>query len=347
VKIFASLTLALGFVWMLKRGGLPLLPPSESWKQVRWWLVAAHLGCQIGVVFLRTHRWFFLLRPVAAIPVKRVMGVGMMGIAAVLFAPLRMGELVRPWLISQRKEIGFSQAAGTIGAERVIDGMFLSVCLFLGLQASITLSPLPSKIGELPVPVAAIPAAAYAALAVFGTAFAMMALFYWRRALAIRVTRRMVGLVSVKLGEWVAAQVANVADGLRFLPSRDNSLRFLLETFSYWMLNAISFWVLLHATGISASLMQSWVVMGVLGVGILVPSGPGFFGAFQLSVFAALAMYFPPTVVVTQGAIFVFLLYSIQIVLIAVAGMLGLVLRGTVPIADSVPEAIVPTFENP
>jgi hypothetical protein len=31
----------------------------------------------------------------------------------------------------------------------------------------------------------------------------------------------------------------------------------------------------------------------IIGVGILVPAGPGFFGAFQLSTYMALAMYFP------------------------------------------------------
>jgi hypothetical protein len=50
-----------------------------------------------------------------------------------------------------------------------------------------------------------------------------------------------------------------------------------------------------------------------VGVGILVPAGPGYFGAFQLSTYMALAMYFPEAALVGPGAAFVFLLYATQV----------------------------------
>ena len=52
--------------------------------------------------------------------------------------------------------------------------------------------------------------------------------------------------------------------------------------------------------------------MGVLGLGVLVPAGPGLFGAFQASTYAALAMYFHDDVVLGPGTVFVFLLYTIS-----------------------------------
>ena len=73
-------------------------------------------------------------------------------------------------------------------------------------------------------------------------------------------------------------------------------------------------WILARGCGIeSITIVQAFVVMGVLGVGILVPAGPGLFGAFQASTYAALAMYFPDDVVLGPGGVFVFLLYVIQI----------------------------------
>src|SRR5712672_3632850 len=72
-------------------------------------------------------------------------------------------------------------------------------------------------------------------------------------------------------------------------------------------------WVLARGCGIqSITLLQAFVVMGVLGVGILVPAGPGLFGAFQASIYAALAMYFPEDVVLGPGAAFVFVVYALQ-----------------------------------
>jgi hypothetical protein len=57
----------------------------------------------------------------------------------------------------------------------------------------------------------------------------------------------------------------------------------------------------------------------VLGVGIVVPAGPGLFGAFQASTYAGMAMYFHDDVVLGPGAAYVFLLYVIQFIWILLA----------------------------
>ena len=62
--------------------------------------------------------------------------------------------------------------------------------------------------------------------------------------------------------------------------------------------------------------------MACVGIGILVPSGPGYFGAFQLSTYAALAMYVSESTLRASGAAFVFLLYVSQVG-VHVLAMLG------------------------
>jgi len=57
-----------------------------------------------------------------------------------------------------------------------------------------------------------------------------------------------------------------------------------------------------------------------------VPSGPGYFGAFQLSTYMALAMFFPEDVLRGPGAAFVFLLYVTQIGFHLLTALLGLFL---------------------
>jgi hypothetical protein len=53
--------------------------------------------------------------------------------------------------------------------------------------------------------------------------------------------------------------------------------------------------------------------MGVLGLGVVVPNAPGYFGAFQLSLYAGLALYFQADVVTAAGAVFVFYAYVLQL----------------------------------
>ena len=39
-KLVLSLLIAVGFFWLLRRGALPMLPPTAAWGGVAWWGVA-------------------------------------------------------------------------------------------------------------------------------------------------------------------------------------------------------------------------------------------------------------------------------------------------------------------
>ena len=219
------------------------------------------------------------------------------------------------------------EATATIGAERVIDGLVLSLMLFAGLSLSSPLAPLPDHVGDLPVPVAAVPGAAYTALAIFVGAFAVMGLFFWRRELARRLTHAVFDLVSRRLADLLSGIVERLADGLRFLPSGKLMVPFVAETLVYWGINALGIWLLAWGTGLEGmTLAESCVTIGCIGIGILVPAGPGYFGAFQLSTYMALAMFFPEAILKGPGGAFVFLVYACQVGWHLVAAVIGLAL---------------------
>jgi hypothetical protein len=73
-------------------------------------------------------------------------------------------------------------------------------------------------------------------------------------------------------------------------------------------------WILGLACGLPMTFGVACAVMGVLAIGILVPAGPGLFGAFQAATYGALAMYYSPQVIMSSGAVYVFLLYATQFV---------------------------------
>lgn len=323
-KIVLSVAIALGFAWVLLRAGLPIVPPASSMANVRWSFVAAHAVLLMTVHCVRALRWRHLLRPIAPdIGVRRVLAASWIGFAAILLLPLRMGEIVRPWLVRDRKQITLSTAIGTMGAERVIDGLVVTLVLAGALLFVPRLSPLPASIGELHVPVAAIPAAGFLALAVFVAAFVAMAVFYFARGFAVRVVHATVGLVSDKAATKIAGIVGGLADGLHFLADVRHGLPFIVETLVYWGINALSMWVLALGCGLDVGFGHACAVMGVLAVGILVPAGPGLFGAFQASTYGALAMYFAASVVTGKGAAFVFLLYAVQFVWHIIAAVIA------------------------
>jgi len=110
-RVLASLAIAGGFVWLFKRGGLPLIPPASTLSTVQPGAIAAFaLFTAIGIYF-RVHRWVPLLRPVAPdISERRVVAIGLVGIATIMLAPLRMGEAARPYLLARDGKVTFFQA---------------------------------------------------------------------------------------------------------------------------------------------------------------------------------------------------------------------------------------------
>lgn len=332
LKLAASIVAGIGLWWVLKAGGLPVWPTPRAWTLVRWDAVLTFAVLWTFVLFVRSARWFYLLAPLERVSLTRVLTVSLIGLGALVVLPLRTGELVRPLLIQRDAKLSGWAAMGTIGAERVIDGLVLSALLFVALLTSTPIDPLPDRIGDLPVPVAAVPRAAYFALAVFSSAFVMMAMFYWRRDLARRLTERVFGWVAPRASVRIADTIERVSDGLSFLPRPRYAGPFLLCTAAYWLANAAGIYALLHGCGFhDATFSQAAAVLGVLALGILTPNAPGLFGTFQLSVYAGLAMYFASARVVEEGSVFVFLLYALQLGLTLLAASIALVVHARLP----------------
>jgi len=313
-RILASLAIAGGFVWLFKRGGLPLIPPASTLSAVQPWGLLGFALFIVASVYLRVHRWVPLLRAVAPdISETRVVGIGLIGIATIMFAPLRMGEAARPYLLARDGTVTFFQALGAAGAERVIDGLVLTLSSVFALALSTPLSPLPDHLGDVALPVSIIPRAIYVAATVFTGGALALTVFYFARSFARKLTLTVLSPISPKLAQFVTSTLERLADGLSVLGSAHNRVRFLLETLAYWFCQFAAQWLLMRACGIDASIAQACVTLGVLGLGVIVPAGPGLFGAFQIGTYSGLALYFPLSTLRTAGAAMAFVSYAGQL----------------------------------
>lgn len=346
-KLVVSAVVGIAFWLVLRGGGLPMVPEAQVLGDVRWWTVGAYAAVLAAWSFVRAIRTRHLLRPVAQVPVRQILAVSWIGFLAIFVLPFRLGEVVRPALFHQRGAVKFATATGAFGAERILDGLILMSVLAICLPLGQPLSPLPDHIGKLPIPVAAVPAAAYSTLVLFICAFVAMALFYWRRDFARRTTLRLVGLCSHRLAVVLADQVQKLSEGFRFLPSPRHLVAFVLETLLYWALAAAGMWLLAWGCGVQGmNFVRACVLMGVLGLGIIVPGAPGYFGAFQASIYAGLALYFSEAMVLGPGSAYVFLLYLSQLTMMFVHAIVGgLIDRETAEAAARADLSQVPAAE--
>jgi hypothetical protein len=339
-KLIASAIITAGILWTLQNGGIKFIPESGNFDKVRWWVVPAYFASLAVMSYFRAVRWRYLLRPFADIPRRRLLAVSWIGFAAILLMPFRIGEFVRPYMIrdpgrvEKGKHVGrvsMSAATGTIVAERIVDGLYLSIVLALALFFVKHIEPLPETVVGLKISVKQVLTYGYGMLGVFTVAFIVIAVFYAKRDFARRATLAVFGVVSPKLAERLAGMAEHLADGLRFLGRAEDALPFVAETSLYWGINALGMWLLawgcgvVHVDGSAITFGEACAMMGMLGVTILIPGPPGLLGVFQIGLYAGMAIYFPASVVSGEGAAYVFLLYASQLVWTVCAALLFLV----------------------
>jgi len=316
-KLALSLLLGALFAWLASRGGVPLVPSGEAFAQVSWPLVAAYVGILAVTHFFRASRWRFLIAPVKKVPFWEGVLLNWIGFFAIFALPLRLGEFARPALCKMRHGVSLSAGLGTVAVERVFDGLLTACCVVWALAVLPHRETDDALANNLPY-------YGWLAVTVFAAAFAGLSLFLWQRSLAVRLIELTFGLLSRSLAGKVAEKVGAVAEGVRSIAVPRLAAGFLIESLAYWGLNAFGMWVLTRAVGLDLSFGHAVALMGILAIGVLLPAGPGMFGNFQLAVSVGLRLFVADEIVGQAGAVYVFLLYAAQAILICTAGIVPL-----------------------
>jgi uncharacterized membrane protein YbhN (UPF0104 family) len=97
-----------------------------------------------------------------------------------------------------------------------------------------------------------------------------------------------------------------------------------------WCLWAVSAWMGLHAAHLDLPLTASWAVLGFVGLGVSLPSSPGFAGIVQAATVLALALFGVPR---QEALSFSLLLHAAQFLPVTLWG-LGLVVIEQVNISE-------------
>lgn len=229
----------------------------------------------------RIWRWFYLVRPLGEADRGQVYQVGIVGFAAILLVPLRLGEFVRPFLLANRSELSAAGILATVVVERVIDGLVVTGLLFLALwtyqgQASVEW----------------VRGAGLVAAAIFVPALVICILAQRHGALATRLIMATAGRISKRHAAGVVRMVMRFVEGFNAVARWQDLAPFLALTGLYWFFNALSMWALLRfGFGLELGLWQMVTVMSVLVVGIMVPAGPAMVGNFEFFVAQGLGLF--------------------------------------------------------
>ena len=273
------------------------------------WLCIA-VVVSLFIMVLRAWRWQLELRPLEHVPVGRLWVVTSVAYMAINLLPVRLGEVVRPWLLSRRSQVSISNVIGNLVVEKMMD----SICIVLYLLTGLLL------IESLPVWVrrgALIPAV------IAGVFVALVLLLWWKGESF--VDRWALRVLPERLGGRVKSVLAAITDGMRILPNPGLLLAVFLVSLTLWFLPILSSYIMIRAFDLSAPFSAALVIFIFISFGTALPNLPGMIGPYQYACQLALGIYGVSEV---DGLAYGLVLNAVQFLTLIGQGLIALPIAG-------------------
>ena len=256
-----------------------------------WPLLALGAGVNVAHNVFRVLRWRWLLDPVRPeVPFRPMFVAVILGYMTTWLVPGRVGELVRPALLSARENLPLGPCLGTVVADRLLDGVAI-----VGLFA----------VGSL----GAHFAAGSAALAGQIRVTAVIAFTFIVAGLAALIAISMLG---GRMEGWLARRWSPVrwagraALGLSRGVDALRSLRRLAPIVAYsvvaWLTISLGTWIGIRAAGAAVGFADVLVMLPLLALGVSIPT-PGGVGGYHAAMQIGLTSLFgvDPTIAAGVG----------------------------------------------
>jgi len=275
-------------------------------RETLWTFLALSILLAFASLWARAWRWGYLFPPgPRPSHLFRSLLIGYMGNNLL---PLRAGEVVRVY-VAARHGPRFWTTFATVVVERVLDGLTLGL-IVAGLLLVVPVS------AEMRWSIAIFLAVDLAALLVL----VMVAVAPGMCRVLIETIFHRVGWLERRL----IALLGTMTEGLRGIRAPRHVIPVALSSVGIWLFLALSVWTAMHAAHLDLPLVASWVVLAFLGLGVSLPSSPGFVGVVQAATVLALALFAVPR---AEALSFSLLLHASQFFPTTAVGLVCLLLE--------------------
>src|SRR3989454_6243658 len=226
---------------------------------------------------LRTLRWQLILRDVGGqrLPLLPLWHATAIGFMANNLLPVRAGEFARAYAAQQQLPVRFSTALASVGVERVLDGLLLVGLMTLAIAS-------PAFPGHARIGTTSVSAIARGGAIFFGAVLVVAVLVVHRPAPWLALLRRVTHAV---LPGRFAGRLTQIAEGLvaglEVLKSPTRFVGVVAWSLVQWLVNAAAFAVCFRAFGLPVPPEGAFLLQGIIGFGVALPSSLGFVGVFE------------------------------------------------------------------
>jgi len=291
---------------------------AEAFREAHYAWLLPSVGF-IGLLYLcRVVRWHLFLSPLKQVSYLSLLSATCIGFMANCMLPVRLGEIIRPFVLSRREKIGLAQVLATaLGLERAFDLIGLSVLLLItwamlgahlggvgpgsdgssgvvlggvgadsgGGQGTSAAVGEAGSVGERPVArhigrvwKYGLLLADLAAVGLF--AFVLLAAF---PAPLLRVAAWCTGLLPARMGGAVLGFFQSVAEAMQCMRSARNIFVAVLLSTVQWTMAGLSTYTLSLAFGLPLGVTGGFFVTVCVALGVALPQAPGYVGVFHVA----------------------------------------------------------------
>jgi len=298
--LVSGLALSALFLWLALRG----IDPNElasSLARAAWWPLVPCALALFLFYWLKVERWRLLIRAEHGASRSRLVDPMMMGFAANNVLPLRIGELIRVYTAGRTLGVPKTQVFASLVVERVLDLLSVAV-LVSGALVFVHLREA-SDGQDMRLLIAAV-----LAMLVAGAGLLLPYVIVGKdlSPFARWVPGRFRASVESLLRQF-AAGLEPITDKRLLLPT-------LLSSLAQWLLVALCIQLSMMAVGVELHLMPvSMIVLGLVVLGISIPSGPAYVGTIEYAFVLGLGFFgVEPAVSLAAGIYYhVFLFVSV------------------------------------
>jgi glycosyltransferase 2 family protein len=264
-------------------------------------------------IWVRGRRWWYLFPP-GSNP-QGITPAMMIGYMANNVLPLRAGEVVRVYVVARRwtapsgaatRSHPFWTTLATLIVERVLD----SLVVVLILAALVLVVPVPRFLQVAALVVLAIDLASVTMLIAVVTAPELCA-----------------RLITLLVGRWprllrrVLTAFETFVHGLDGIRTPSHAVPLIGWTILVWLAPAFAAWTVLTALDLHLPFVAPWAVLAFVGLGVSIPSAPGYVGVFHAAAVLAVGLFGVPR---SAGVGYALLFHASQILPVTLLGWLYL-----------------------
>lgn len=277
LALVTGLALSALFLWLtLKETNWTEL--GAAFAQAQLWMGVPVLLSLGGFYWLKATRWRRLLAPTTDIPARELLPSMMVGFAANNLLPMRVGELIRVYLLGQERGLSKTTVLGTVVLERLFDAI---VILSFAAIALLGGGPLNADLRAAGLFLAGVTLAA----------LVPAVLFVFHTSWFLRLIEPLLALLPVRLREKVHARIDALAGGFGTLRTARVLPAIAINSFVQWGLLALCIWLSIEAFDVSLPWLATLVVLVLVVAGITLPSSPGYVGAIEYCFLLGLKAY--------------------------------------------------------